>query len=250
VSVGRAQFEVEAEPGPCREDLQRRLILETRDAAGKISERQEQSLTGKGRVTFNLGLGTGVNHLLLYCDDQPTRKLATDSRKLLVRINGLDIKTWKRDLPENVPLVTIEDGKSNTLWLSPEGLSGPWAVETSGAASWFWMGAGQQEGLRFRVWSAERKHVRVTASVEAGPCREDMVRNLVCCGLQPSGRFLTSVRKSFVNRGQVEFDLQLAQGLNDLRLYCDDSPTKRIPTDSRNLLVYLSSLRIIRLTES
>ncbi len=80
-------LKVSALAGPCRDDQLRNLQLEVHNAKGQLSV--VNSLSSAGIVQFELPIAAGVNRISLFVLDRPTRKIATDSRTLLVRVNHI-----------------------------------------------------------------------------------------------------------------------------------------------------------------
>ncbi len=138
-------------------------------------------------------------------------------------------------------------GKVGVLWLYP--LS--WAIEEYQGRDFLWLGEGLGQGLKGYLWSEEDRSVTIALSLEPGPGRTDAQRSLAFRFLQSGvfgylkegDQFETS---TFGKPVDLEFRVQLHHGLNEFRVWMEDTATVREQPggDMRPLLAVLRQIQV------
>lgn len=148
-------------------------------------------------------------------------------------------------VPANLPLVTVDPGLQRSgVGLEGGRFSSPWPIENLGKdeAAFLWLGSGQSEGFRFRVWSPSEKAVFLTMKLSAGPSRTDGSRTMEVAGTEEN----MSQKQTFVANGNLTFPTTLRAGWNSMIISALDQATVgAMPNgDSRHLIVGLHDIVI------
>ncbi len=121
----------------------------------------------------------------------------------------------------------------------------PYAVESIGARSFVWLGAGRAEGYSSVLWSREAAAVRLAIQIAPGPSRRDPARHLVA-RLTGAGEAEQRFNLEFDREGELAIDLRLVAGANILEMWIDDvADVGEAPGgDRRILLAKLATMRL------
>ena len=143
-----------------------------------------------------------------------------------------------------LPLVTVEPSLRQDLGLDAGRFGSPWPIENLGKdeAAFLWLGSGEAEGLRFRVWSKSDRAVSFSLKVSAGPSRTDGNRTVEVSRKEDN----SSQKQSFVASDQLSFPVSLVAGWNSMVVSSTDQATVGAMAngDARHLIVGLHDIVI------
>jgi hypothetical protein len=140
------------------------------------------------------------------------------------------------EAPAASPLISVDREIRSDVGIDAGRMGTPWPIENLGPEErgYLWLGTGPEEGLKFRVWSEQKRPVAIRIRVGAGPSRSDSTRNLI---LRTAAGIAQQL--SFSAAGEVTFPVELNQGLNSITLFSPDPATiAAMPNgDTRHLIV-------------
>lgn len=148
-------------------------------------------------------------------------------------------------LPAMMPLVIVEPGlRQAGIGLDGGRFSSPWPIENLGQdeAAFLWLGSGQSEGFRFRVWAPSEQAISLAMKLSAGPSRTDGNRTVEVSRTEDN----TSQKQTFVASGNLKFPVTLRAGWNTLIVSSlDQANVGAMPNgDSRHLIVGLHDILV------
>jgi len=154
-------------------------------------------------------------------------------------------------LQDEKMLLDVDESFAGVVGLT-ELFSADWGVETEGANGLKWLGEGLNQGLRFFLWSEEEMPISVVFSLQLGPSRDDLERNLEITYYRYGAYgpvFEGSVKETLRINSDYTYEMvvQLQKGLNEFRIFSLDRAT--IPVlpngDERPLLVRLNDVQVL-----
>jgi hypothetical protein len=228
--------------GPARLERVRTVRFTLTSNAGV--KQDQVAFTSPETLQLPLRLVEGRNDMDVEVLETPTTRAPHDSRPLLVRLLRLEVDPFLSEQvgPPGRPLLTVDPGVAGRVMLDPRVITPGWPIEADAARSWLWLGSGKEKGFGGGLHALEEVRLKFEFDLRPGPARPEPGRTLEFELKNEKG---ADVQTRHINGPcRVAFEAFLSEGLNSFALHVVETPTVRIPTDSRPLMVYLGHARL------